>query len=178
MSEAHSLDNFVSPPNTYRPKFRYWCDLLYPVQCPPDFLSTNISSYTRLPDAEVDIEAVTRDVAEIAAVGAGGLEFLPYYQFHSPSANWSTYGYGTNASRGVFRAAMQAVADNDILFDFSIGANQGQGVPSEPESIGLALELVSVDYPTSSSHSQDPYTCLSHINLMEYGNWEWLTPLC
>ncbi|EXF81412.1 hypothetical protein CFIO01_01074 [Colletotrichum fioriniae PJ7] len=153
MSEAHSLDNFVSPPNTYRPKFRYWCDLLYPAQCPPDFLSTNIPFYTRLPDAEVDTEAVTRDVAEIAAVGAGGLEFLPYYQFHSPSANWSTYGYGTNASRGVFRAAMQAVADNDILFDFSIGANQGQGVPSEPESIGLALELAYVNITVTPGHA-------------------------
>ncbi|KAK7452589.1 hypothetical protein CaCOL14_004502 [Colletotrichum acutatum] len=121
-SQAHSLDNFASPPNIYRPKFRYW-----------------------LPDAEVDIEAVTRDVAEIASVGAGGLEFLPYYQFRSPSANWSTYGYGTNASRAVFRAAMQAAADNGLLFDFSIGANQGQGVPSETESVGLALELAYVN---------------------------------
>ncbi|KAF4921943.1 hypothetical protein CGCVW01_v005626 [Colletotrichum viniferum] len=118
ISQAQSLDDFASPPNIYRPKFRYW-----------------------LPDAEVDIEAVTRDVAETGSVGAGGLEFLPYYQFRSPSANWSTYGYGINASRAVFRTAMQAAADNDHLFDFSIGANQGQGVPSEPESVGLALEL-------------------------------------
>ncbi|KXH64067.1 hypothetical protein CSAL01_01314 [Colletotrichum salicis] len=118
ISRAHSLDNFASPPNTCRPKFKYW-----------------------LPDAQVDIEAVTRDVAEIASVGEGGLEFLPYYQFHSPSANWFTYGYGTNASRIVFRAAMEAAEKNGLLFDFSIGANQGQGVPSEPESVGLALEL-------------------------------------
>ncbi|KAK1637679.1 hypothetical protein BDP81DRAFT_393375 [Colletotrichum phormii] len=130
ISQAHSLDNFASPPNTYRPKFRYW-----------------------LPDAEVDIEAVTRDVAEIASVGAGGLEFLPYYQFHSPSANWSTYGYGTNASRAVFRAAMEAAADDDLLFDFSIGANQGQGVPSEPESVGLALELAYVNITVSPGHA-------------------------
>ncbi|KAG7075985.1 secreted protein [Colletotrichum scovillei] len=129
ISEAHSLDNFVSPPNTYRPKFRYW-----------------------LPDAEVDIEAVTRDVAEIASVGAGGLEFLPYYQFRAPSANWSTYGYGTNASRNIFRAAMQAAAENDLLFDFAIGANQGQGVPSEPESVGLALELAYVNITVAPGH--------------------------
>ncbi|KAI8267686.1 hypothetical protein K4K58_007307 [Colletotrichum sp. SAR11_239] len=130
ISQAHSLDDFASPPNIYRPKFRYW-----------------------LPDAEVDIEAVTRDVAEIASVGAGGLELLPYYQFHSPSANWSTYGYGTNASRAVFRAAMQAAADNDLLFDFSIGANQGQGVPSEPESVGLALELAYVNVTVMPGHA-------------------------
>ncbi|OHF01555.1 hypothetical protein CORC01_03045 [Colletotrichum orchidophilum] len=122
VSQAHSLDNFASPPNIYRPKFRYW-----------------------LPDAEVEIEEVTRDVAEIASVGAGGLEFLPYYQLHSPSANWSTYGYGGKASRAVFRAAMEAAVENDILFDFSIGANQGQGVPSEPGSVGLALELAYVN---------------------------------
>ncbi|KAH0429215.1 hypothetical protein CcaCcLH18_08567 [Colletotrichum camelliae] len=106
ISQAHSLDDFASPPNIYRPKFRYW-----------------------LPDAEVDIEAVTRDVAEIASVGAGGLEYLPYYQFHSPSANWSTYGYGTNASRA------------------------GQGVPSEPESVGLALELAYVNVTVTPGHA-------------------------
>ncbi|KAL2882292.1 hypothetical protein SGCOL_002561 [Colletotrichum sp. CLE4] len=129
VSQAYSLDNFASPPNTYRPKFRYW-----------------------LPDAEVDIEAVTRDVAEIASVGAGGLEFLPYYQFHSPSANWSDYGYGTDASRAVFRAAMEAAEQHDLLFDFSIGANQGQGVPSEPESVGLALELAYVNVTVAPGH--------------------------
>ncbi|KAF0324101.1 secreted protein [Colletotrichum asianum] len=130
ISQAQSLDDFASPPYIYRPKFRYW-----------------------LPVAEVDIEAVTRDVAEIASVGAGGLEFLPYYQFRSPSANWSTYGYGINASRAVFRTAMQAAADNDLLFDFSIGANQGQGVPSEPESVGLALELADVNVTVMPGHA-------------------------
>ncbi|KAJ0340776.1 hypothetical protein COL154_002730 [Colletotrichum chrysophilum] len=126
ISKAQSLDDFASPPNIYRPKFR------------------DCSLCQRLPDAEVDIEAVTRDVAEIASVGASGVDFLPYYQIRSPSANWSTYGYGINASRAVFRTAMQAAANND-LFDFSIGANQGQGVPSEPGSVGLALELRSID---------------------------------
>lgn len=141
-----------------------------PNPAPLVVLGTNISSYIRLPDAEVDIEAVTRDVAEIASVGAGGLEFLPYYQFRAPSANWSTYGYGTNASRNIFRAAMQAAAENDLLFDFAIGANQGQGVPSEPESVGLALELVSVDFSASYLESRDLHLCLSRVIFMIYGN--------
>ncbi|KAM0322963.1 hypothetical protein ACHAQA_009062 [Verticillium albo-atrum] len=108
---GHVLDPFSSPPVEYRPKFRYW-----------------------LPDAEVDVDAVVRDVGEIAAVGSGGLEFLPYYQFRSPSANWSEYGYGSNASRAVLRATMEAVLEHEILLDFAIGANQGQGVPAEAES--------------------------------------------
>ncbi|KAH7176035.1 hypothetical protein EDB81DRAFT_897022, partial [Dactylonectria macrodidyma] len=112
------LNDFSSPPAEYRPKFRYW-----------------------FPDAEVDVNAVVRDVGEIAAVGSGGLEFLPYYQYRSPSANWSQYSYGSDASRAVLRAAMEAVDKHDILFDFAIGANQGQGVPAKPESVGLSLEL-------------------------------------
>lgn len=83
-----------------------------------------------------------RDIGEIAAVGAGGLEFLPYYQFGPQPTNWSEYGFGTEAYRAIFRAVMEAAAQNKILLDFSIGANQGQGVPSEPEQSGLAVEMV------------------------------------
>ncbi|KAL0933305.1 uncharacterized protein CTRU02_212268 [Colletotrichum truncatum] len=115
---GHILEDFQSPSADYRPKFRYW-----------------------LPDAEVDIESVVKDVGEIAAVGSGGLEFLPYYQFRSPSANWSEYGYGSAASSAVLRATMKAADEHGILLDFAIGANQGQGVPADPESVGLALEL-------------------------------------
>ncbi|KAJ0363559.1 hypothetical protein COL26b_012905 [Colletotrichum chrysophilum] len=141
ISKAQSLDDFASPPNIYRPKFR---------DCSLKHIQSSLCQ--RLPDAEVDIEAVTRDVAEIASVGASGVDFLPYYQIRSPSANWSTYGYGINASRAVFRTAMQAAANND-LFDFSIGANQGQGVPSEPGSVGLALELAYVNVTVMPGHA-------------------------
>lgn len=109
-------------------------------------------------------------MAEIASVGAGSLEFLPYYQFRSPSANWSTYGHGINASRAVFRTAMQAAADNDLLFDFSIGANQGQGVPSEPESVGLALELVSVAFGVSSHTFHNLYSGPSFVTSWHMGS--------
>ncbi|KAI1415147.1 hypothetical protein F5Y13DRAFT_178211 [Hypoxylon sp. FL1857] len=107
------FDGFVSPGVEYRPKFRYW-----------------------LPDASADVDAVVRDIGEIAA-----------------PTNWSEYGFGTEAYRPIFRAVMEATAKNGILLDFSIGANQGQGVPSEPEQIGLALEMayVNVTVPIGGS---------------------------
>ncbi|OTA92609.1 hypothetical protein M434DRAFT_74272 [Hypoxylon sp. CO27-5] len=124
------FDDFVSPGVEYRPKFRYW-----------------------LPDASVDVDAVVRDIGEIAAVGAGGLEFLPYYQFGPQPTNWSEYGFGTDAYRAIFRAVMEAAAQNKLLLDFSIGANQGQGVPSEPEQIGLALEMACVNITVPAGES-------------------------
>ncbi|KAH6879842.1 hypothetical protein B0T10DRAFT_566010 [Thelonectria olida] len=100
------LPGFESPANDYRPKFRYW-----------------------LPDASVPAESVVRDIEAIEAVGAGGIEFVPFYAYGlAPSDNlpsdWRIYGFA------------------DLRFDFALGASQGQGVPAEPESTGLAMELV------------------------------------
>ncbi|KAI0840100.1 hypothetical protein F5Y06DRAFT_263644 [Hypoxylon sp. FL0890] len=124
------FDGFASPGLEYRPKFRYW-----------------------LPDASADVDAVVRDVGDIAAIGAGGLEFLPYYQIGPQPTNWSEYGFGTEAYRVIFRAVMEAAAKNEILLDFAIGANQAQGVPSDPEEVGLALEMayVNVTVPVGGS---------------------------
>lgn len=96
----------------------------------------------RLPDASADVDAVVQDIADIATVGAGGLEFIPYYQLGPQPTNWSEYGFGSKFHRTIFRAMMEAVAKHEILLDFSVGGNQGQGVPSEPEELDLALELV------------------------------------
>ncbi|KAI0468585.1 hypothetical protein F4859DRAFT_524163 [Xylaria cf. heliscus] len=127
---ASIFDGFVSPEVQYRPKFRYW-----------------------LPDASADVDAVIQDVTDIAAVGAGGLEFLPYYQLGSQPTNWSEYGFGSESHRTIFRAVMETVAEHGVLLDFSIGGNQGQGVPSKPEEVGLALELayVNISIPAGQS---------------------------
>ncbi|KAJ2987274.1 hypothetical protein NUW58_g4599 [Xylaria curta] len=126
--QASFFDDFVIPEVQYRPKFRYW-----------------------LPDASADVDAVVQDVANIAAVGAGGLEFLPYYQLGPQPTNWSEYGFGSEPHRIIFRAVMKAAAEHKVQLDFSVGGNQGQGVPSEPEEVGLALELayVNVSIPAS-----------------------------
>lgn len=78
----------------------------------------------------------------MADAGAGGFEFLPYYQFGQPATDWSKYGYGTTAFRALFRAAMESAEDQNMLMDFAVGANQGQGVPALPETPGLAVHLV------------------------------------
>ncbi|KAI1360749.1 hypothetical protein F5Y08DRAFT_348515 [Xylaria arbuscula] len=127
--QASFFDNFVSPDVEYRPKFRYW-----------------------LPDASAEIDAVVRDVADIAAVGAGGLEFIPYYQLGPQPTNWSEYGFGSESHRKIFRAVMEAAAEHEVLLDFSVGGNQGQGVPSEPEEVGLALELAYVNISIPAGH--------------------------
>ena len=80
-----------------------------------------------------------------------GLEFLPYYLYglSDPNAtnvptptDWNIYGFGTPAFISVFEAALQSANESNILIDFALGSNQGQGVPAIPGSPGLAVELV------------------------------------
>ncbi len=77
-------------------------------------------------------------------IGGGGLELLSFYNYGlgPPLTNWSTYGFGTPAFKEVLRAALNASAEHGLVFDFALGPNQGQGVPSEPATPGLAYELV------------------------------------
>ncbi|KAF8856126.1 hypothetical protein BDZ45DRAFT_560947, partial [Acephala macrosclerotiorum] len=90
-----------------------------------------------LPDSSVPSDALRQNIASIACVGAGGLGFVPFYLSYgdvvgaatSPT-DWSTYGFGTPAFRDLFQVALEAAKDNRIHFDFAVGANQGQGVPS------------------------------------------------
>src|SRR4051812_30701366 len=67
------LSTFNLPPASSRPKFRYW-----------------------LPDASVSASAVQSDIAALASVSAGGLEFLGFYNYGFPpmSTDWSIYGFG------------------------------------------------------------------------------------
>ncbi|UPK96040.1 hypothetical protein LCI18_006975 [Fusarium solani-melongenae] len=118
------LSGFESPSKDFRPKFRYW-----------------------LPDASVDVEQVTGDIHALKSIGAGGLEFVPFYNYgfgdpKSPPTNeWDVYGFGTPAFKNVFRSALKAARDDHLRFDFALGASQGQGVPVEPLTPGLAMEL-------------------------------------
>ncbi|KAI1843421.1 hypothetical protein JX265_013303 [Neoarthrinium moseri] len=116
-----AVPGFEAPALPYRPKFRYW-----------------------LPDASVPRQSVIDDVNHIAAAGAGGLEFLPFYNYGLGPAltDWTIYGFGTEAFKDVFAAALSASAAHDLAFDFAFGANQGAGVPSTVGTPGLAKELV------------------------------------
>ncbi|KAI5919751.1 hypothetical protein F4810DRAFT_465504 [Camillea tinctor] len=121
LSSPVAVEDFNSPPIQYRPKFRYW-----------------------LPDASVPLQSVINDVDSIASVGAGGLEFLPFYNYGLGPAltDWSIYGFGTEAFKNVLSAALNASVAQGLMFDFALGPNQGAGVPSTVETLGLAKELV------------------------------------
>ncbi|KAI0602064.1 hypothetical protein F4775DRAFT_298683 [Biscogniauxia sp. FL1348] len=133
-SSLGAVLEFDSPPIQYRPKFRYW-----------------------LPDASVPLQSVVNDVDHIASIGAGGLEFFPFYNYGLGPAltDWSIYGFGTEAFKDVFSAALNASIAHGLVFDFSLGPHQGAGVPSTIETPGLAKELV---YGSITIQSGETYT--------------------
>ncbi len=112
-----------------------------------------------MPDASIQSELVARDIHEAKAIGAGGLEFLPYYLYglgeesYERSAgttnqsirvlpDWDIYGFGTPAFVSLFKESLKAAKEADLLMDYSLGANQGQGVPAVPGTPGLAVQLI------------------------------------
>jgi hypothetical protein len=56
--------------------------------------------------------------------------------------DWSKYGFGTPAFLDLFKSSLSAAKEANLLMDFSVGANQGQGVPSIPGTPGLSVQLL------------------------------------
>lgn len=116
---------FESPSNYVRPRFVYW-----------------------LNDASMDPARVVGDVKDGIALGTGGIKLLPHYGYGGsvdgmpPGANWSTYNFGTPAFNMIFRDLLVAHAEGGWTFDFTLGPNQGQGVPANPGDEGLQWDLV------------------------------------
>ncbi|KAJ3960348.1 hypothetical protein N0V92_003020 [Colletotrichum tropicale] len=127
-----SPSDFDNPSTQFRPKFRYW-----------------------LPDASVLHQSVVDDVNHLAEVGAGGLEFLPFYNYGLGPAltDWSVYGFGTEAFKDVLAVALNATKAQGLKLDLALGANQGAGVPSVVETVGLAKELVYGTVPSGKLYS-------------------------
>ncbi|KAG4264796.1 hypothetical protein FPRO03_00080 [Fusarium proliferatum] len=118
----NAVPGFTAPAAEYRPKFRYW-----------------------LPDADVDHDVLKTDIQELQKLGAGGLEFLPFYNYGFGGVNDSkmeTYAFGKPAFRDVLQIALEATKANGLSMDVALGASQGQGVPSKPLTPGLAVQLV------------------------------------
>ncbi|KAM0540478.1 hypothetical protein ACHAPJ_013597, partial [Fusarium lateritium] len=123
----HSRDkgSFANPPSRDRPRFRYW-----------------------LPDASVDPKVVEQDILRAGSISAGGVEFLPFYNYGGelgpppPGVDWAKYGFGTPAHSKIFNAALDAHAKGGLAMDFGFGPNQGQGVPAVPDNEGLQWDLV------------------------------------
>ncbi|PIA92107.1 hypothetical protein CB0940_09204 [Cercospora beticola] len=119
-------DSFLNPPLAFRPFFRYW-----------------------VPDATASPEVIAKDIALLKEVGAGGLEPIGFYNYGGTQsdpatsrADWSKFGWGTEAWINTTRTAFQAAKDHGLLMDFALGPNQGSGVPAEPETEGLQYDLV------------------------------------
>ncbi|KAF4920545.1 hypothetical protein CGCVW01_v006823 [Colletotrichum viniferum] len=119
-----SGNDFLDPPAVQRPRFRYW-----------------------LPDGTVDPEKVKSDIQSAGKIGAGGVEFLPFYnyggQLGSPpvGVNWSTSGFGTPDFIKTLIAGLEAHKESGLSMDFAIGPNQGQGIPADPSNEGLEWDL-------------------------------------
>ncbi|KAL7762710.1 hypothetical protein ACKLNR_009245 [Fusarium oxysporum f. sp. zingiberi] len=121
-NNGNAIQGFEAPATEYRPKFRYW-----------------------LPDADVDHDILKGDVQDLKKLGAGGLEFLPFYNYGFGGVNDSkleTYAFGKPAFRDVLQIALEATKANGLSMDVVLGASQGQGVPSKPLTPGLAVQLV------------------------------------
>ncbi|KAM0204159.1 hypothetical protein ACHAQI_009984 [Fusarium lateritium] len=119
---GNAVKGFEAPAIEYHPKFRYW-----------------------LPDAEVDHDILKSDIQDLKKLGAGGLEFLPFYNYGFGGVNDSkleTYGFGKPAFKDVLQIALEAAKANGLSMDVALGASQGQGVPSKPLTPGLAVQLV------------------------------------
>jgi hypothetical protein len=137
---------FASPPSKSRPFFRYW-----------------------LPDASVEASVVEADIARAASVGAGGVEFIPFYQYggdagsYPPGAAWAKYGFGTEPFVNLFRRALKAHQSHGLTMDFALGPNQGQGVPAQADDEGLQWDLVSsLPWNEPMSHSSLPAKTSRH----------------
>ncbi|KAM0321554.1 hypothetical protein ACHAQA_010044 [Verticillium albo-atrum] len=129
---------FLNPDARSRPRFRYW-----------------------LPDASVDGAVLAADIKSAGEIGAGGIEFLPFFNYggdHGPEpvgADWSTYAFGSPAYRDLLVDALTAHKDSGMFMDIAIGPNQGQGVPAEPTDEGLQWDLIPYTASVPSNGSID-----------------------
>lgn len=134
------LGTFEDPSRYARPKFRYW-----------------------VPDASVDFSDVANDLESVKRAGAGGMELLGYYyyggtQFSSQvivPTDWTVYGWGTEAWRNLTLFTLKECKAKDLVLDFAIGPNQGNGVPAKPETEGLMMDLVpfNTSFPLTGAFS-------------------------
>lgn len=104
-----------------------------------------------MPDASISPSIITKDIQDAKAAGVGGLEILYFYLYGMGQdsynntvdlPDWGVYGFGTAAYKSQFKDSLQSAKDAEIVIDFALGANQGQGVPSEVGDLGLAVELL------------------------------------
>ncbi|KAH8802586.1 hypothetical protein F5884DRAFT_738217 [Xylogone sp. PMI_703] len=119
-----------------RPRYRYW-----------------------IPDASIDPDKLADDIHSIGQIGAGGIEFLPFYLYGgeagTDSPDWSIYGYGLPDYNKILKTALEATRDSGLIMDLCFGPQSGQGVPAEIGNPGLAWQVTSYNATVQAGSSFD-----------------------
>ncbi|KAJ7261298.1 hypothetical protein B0H12DRAFT_1322075 [Mycena haematopus] len=121
------LGSFASPKTGV--KWRYWIE-----------------------DASASPDILRADVSEMARVGSSGFELLSYQSYGgelTPTGNIlldpTDFAFGSDRFVNVAAVLVQAAKDNNLTIDFSMGPDQGAGVPVFPDNVdmeGMNTELV------------------------------------
>lgn len=141
---------FRYPGSRIRPRFRYW-----------------------LPDANVDGQVVAADIKSAGSIGAGGVEFVPFFNYggdhgaQPKGANWSTFAFGSPAYRELLVDALRAHKESGLYMDMAIGPNQGQGVPASPDDEGLQWDLVSWNPSIQSESRVDVSDSIHYLRILK-----------
>ncbi|KAK7439984.1 hypothetical protein VKT23_017237 [Stygiomarasmius scandens] len=97
-------------------------------------------------DAGVDLDALRFDISEMARVGSSGFELLSFQSYGQDVVLDPTQvAFGSDRFVTVTAAAVEAAMANNITIDFTMGPNQGAGVPVLPDEVdmeGMNTELV------------------------------------
>ncbi|KAF9261145.1 hypothetical protein L218DRAFT_906058 [Marasmius fiardii PR-910] len=117
---------FVKPKTG--PKWRYWIE-----------------------DASADLDVLRRDVAEMARIGSSGFQLLSYQSYGGVEndkgavvVDPTDVAFGSDNFVTATETLIRAAKANNITIDFTLGPNQGAGVPVKPDDVdqeGLLTEL-------------------------------------
>jgi hypothetical protein len=95
----------------------------------------------------VPASTIREDIASVAEVGGGGVEFLPFYFYGLVAGgptptDWTKFGFGSLAYVNLLATALEQAKESNLVLDIAQGASEGQGVPSVPRTPGLSVQLV------------------------------------
>uniref|UniRef100_A0A0W0ETP4 Secreted protein n=2 Tax=Moniliophthora roreri TaxID=221103 RepID=A0A0W0ETP4_MONRR len=100
-------------------------------------------------DGSADLDVLRSDVAEMANVGSSGFEILSYQSYGSAFGpillDPTDVAFGSNRFVNMTATLIQAAKQHNLTIDFTLGPNQGAGVPVKPDEVdqeGMLTELV------------------------------------
>ncbi|KAI3611660.1 secreted protein [Moniliophthora roreri] len=103
-------------------------------------------------DSSADLDVLRSDVAEMAKVGSSGFELLSYQSYGGLQSDTgeviidpTDVAFGSDNFVKVTATLIQAAKEHNLTIDFTLGPNQGAGVPVEPDDVdkeGMLTELV------------------------------------